>query len=166
MNARMIVNKLHQSVEDRSGPGGRCCLLAIGAGAVMSQGVRSTISTRSRRALRGAGATPPARNAAVIWLCRAVCRARGRPWPWFRPGRRFPRARSGARATGAGARRKRAAGPGPRPIRNRSRSPRPPAPVRVIGRARAARLASISKLRATRYSQGRMGRSSALSWGR
>ena len=34
------------------------------------------------------------------------------------------------------------------------------------GRACAARFASISKLRATRNSQGRMGRSSALSWGR
>ena len=39
-------------------------------------------------------------------------------------------------------------------------------PAVVVGRARAARFASISRLRATRNSQGRIGRPSALSWGR
>src|SRR5689334_1093642 len=52
------------------GPGGGCFLLAIGAGSGDAQSMWSTISTRSLRALRGAGATHPTRSAAAIWLYR------------------------------------------------------------------------------------------------
>ena len=155
----------------RAGCPGRCRRPLSASAAAMSQGRRLFISRRSRRALAAAGAVPAARSAAVIWPCRAVSRAGGRPSPGSP-------VVEGLHQHGPVRRRQVLEGGGNEfPVQDlvqprTSGHPRPassghPAPAcTVTGRARAARSASISRLRATRNSQGRTGRSSALSCGR